>query len=167
MEQDYDALRAELNANGRYADPIADPNLGPLLGLLNMAEPGRDAIPVEVDAATFRRAAGSGLRSLDQLSFDKLRFFMEEGGGVDLADDTVLTEVNDIFRDEPEAVARIAGTARPACYGDPFGFPVVLKEDLWKVLRNIPGSHMSVSRAEKDAARARRRAEAEQAAAEA
>lgn len=143
MPKDYAALQNALATDPRYATAVQSPSLGPLLTLLNEDEVGQ-TVARAVPVADVREAIGDGVRGLNAAQVQTLRLMVPDSGKVDFSQTNIRNEIREVLTGKTDALARLTVLAtRTRTYGEAFGFTQVTKQDLAKVLPNIPGSDLA------------------------
>ncbi len=149
--KDFDGLKVELETEARYASALPAKSLQPLMALLNEDEPGTE---VWLDTTVSDVMEAAGQAKLAALTAnDRGRFgVLNDNGKVATSRPQIRAELISVFGiNENQLAAGIPGVRRLATYGEAFGFERTRKEDLWKILPQIPASHMAAMRAAADA----------------
>ncbi|MEE8551488.1 MAG: hypothetical protein V3T08_09585 [Gemmatimonadota bacterium] len=142
MTKDFNGLEVELTSNQRYDAAVQGTSLQPLMALLNEEDPASAFVYFDVPVSDILEAAGQAkMAALTQDERNRLIVLKDEGT-VAISKPAIRAELLDVFGiTESQLVAGIPSVRRRARYGEAFGFALVTKEDLWKVLPNIPKSH--------------------------
>ena len=143
MAKDYSALTTELDSNSRYDIAVRGKSLRPLMALLNAEQSGQ-TVAQAVSSDDVREAIGDGIRGLSAAQIQTLRLMIPDDGQVDFRKANIRNEIREVLTGKTAALTRLQAIAtRTRTYGEAFGFERVTKQDLWKVLPNIPRSYMA------------------------
>ncbi len=146
MAKDYAALKGFLESEAGFDTNVRAKSIRPLIEQLNGEESGQTSSKV-VSSEDVLDAIGSGIRTLTSAQKETLRLFTNREN-VDFRKVSIRAEIIEVFSGQAQVLARIQSlVTRTKTFCERFGFDRVTKEDLWKVLPQIPKSYMAIYRA--------------------
>ncbi|KKM01291.1 hypothetical protein LCGC14_1795890 [marine sediment metagenome] len=139
------ALTTALNTDSRYSGAVPGGGLGPLLDLLNERDPVGGFVFHDVPIADVLEAAGQArMKALTDAERGRLSVLRDEGL-VRLSKPQIRAEFLDVFGiTEDQLAAGVPESRTRPRFCEAFGFERVTKQDLFRVLRDVPTSALAV-----------------------
>lgn len=144
MVKDYDALTTALTTDPRYAAAVPGSGITPMLALLNARDPVGDFVFHDVPIADVLEAAGqTRMKALTDVERGRLAVLKDESF-VRLSRSQIRAEMLDVFGiTEDQLASGVPESRTRPRFCESFGFDQVTKQDLFRVLPNVPMSHLA------------------------
>ena len=141
---DHAALTTALNTDPRYAAAVPGSSTGPIWELLNARDPAGTFTFHDVPIADVLEAAGQArMKALSSDERGRLSVLRDEGS-VRLSKPQIRAEFLDVLGiTEDQLASGVPEVRSRPRFCEAFGFEQVTKQDLFRVLRDVPASHLA------------------------